>query len=160
MKKLMYTLLVATVSFGLTAYVARGQERAREREELDSRARTVNNLASRRGGMRDALHDVSVETGVPLDRVQRMHDDHPNAGAAGIMIACVMADNTKGSPNRFLEDHKSGRSWASIARQNNVPLEKINAKLDNLERELNQGLPASGAPRGGYGPSYNRGYQG
>ena len=102
MKKLMYTLLAATVSFGLTAGWARGQERAREREELDNRVQTVNDLASRRGGMRDALHNVSVETGVPMDRVQRMHDDHPNAGAAGIMIACVLADNTKGSPNRYL----------------------------------------------------------
>jgi hypothetical protein len=158
MKKLMYTLLVATVSFGLTANLARGQGRASERQELDNRAQTVNDLASRRGGTRDALHDVSVETGVPLDRVQRMHDEHPNAGAAGIMIACVLADNTKASPNQFLDQHKNGRSWASIARENNVPLEKINAKLDNLEHELNGGLPATGAPRGGYGPSYNRGY--
>lgn len=153
----MYTLLVATVSLGVTTNLARAQERA-ERQELDSRAQTVNDLASRRGGTRDALHDVSVETGVPLERVQRMHDEHPNAGAAGIMIACVMADNTKGSPNRYLDQHKNGRSWASIARENNVPLEKINAKLDNLERELNQSLPATGGPRGGYGPSYNPGY--
>jgi hypothetical protein len=156
MKKLMYTLLMATVSFGLTANLARGQGRT-ERQELDSRVQTVNDLASRRGGMRDALHSVSVETGVPLDRVQRMHDDHPNAGAAGIMIACVLADNTKGSPNRYLDEHRNGRSWASIARDNNVPLDKINTKLDNLEHELN-GLPPTGAPRGDYGPSYRPGY--
>lgn len=158
MKKLMYTLLAATISFGLTANVARGQERARERGELDNRAQTVNDLASRRGGTRDALHDVSVETGVTIDRVQRMHNDHPNAGAAGIMIACVLADNTKSSPNQFLDQHKNGQSWASIARQNNVPLDKINAKLDNLEHELNKNMPATGAPRGGYNPGYNRGY--
>jgi hypothetical protein len=149
MKKLMYTLLAATVSFGLTANLAHAQGRA-EKQELDSRAQTVNDLASRRGGTKDTLHAVSVETGVLLDRVQRMHNDHPNAGAAGVMIACVLADNTKASPDRYLDEHKNGRSWAAIARENNVPVEKINAKLDNLEHELNNGLPATGAPRGGY----------
>lgn len=154
MRKMMYTLLVATVSLGLTATLARGQERQGQKDELDNRAQTVNSLAEKHGGMRDALHNVSVETGVPMDRVQRMHEDHPNAGAAGIMIACVLADNTKASPDRFLSEHQNGRGWASIARENNVPLEKINGKLDNLEHQLN-GLPATGAPRGGYGPGYN-----
>lgn len=158
MKKLMYTLLVATVSFGLTATLARGQGRAGEKEELDNRAQAVNDLASRRGGTKDALHNISVETGVPLDRVQRMHDEHPNAGAAGVMIACVLADNTKGSPNHYLDQNKNGMSWASIAHENNVPLSKINVKLYNLEHELKGGLPATGTPRGGYSPGYIRGY--
>lgn len=154
MKKMIFTLLVATVSLGLTANLARGQERQREKDELDNRAQTVNSLAEKHGGMKDALHSVSVETGVPIERVQKMHEEHPNAGAAGIMIACVIADNTKGSPDRFLSEHQNGKGWASIARENSVPLEKINGKLDNLEHELN-GLPATGAPRGGYGPGYN-----
>lgn len=153
MRKMMYTLLVATVSLGLTANFARGQER-REKEDLDNRAQTVNSLAERHGGIKDALHDVSVETGVPIDRVQRMHDSHPDAGAAGIMIACVLADNTKETPDRFLSQHAGGKGWASIARENNVPLDQINGKLDNLEHELN-GLPATGGPKGGYGPGYN-----
>lgn len=151
MKKLTYTLLIATVSFGLTANLARGQERGKD--ELETRAQTVNDLANRRGGEKDALHDVSVETGVPIDRVQRMHDSNPNAGAAGIMIACVLADNTKASPNQYLDEHNNGKGWASIARENNVPLDKINSKLDNLEHELNGSMPATGAPKG-----YNRGY--
>lgn len=153
MKKMMYTLLVATVSFGLTAGLARGQERAKD--ELENRAQTVNQLANSRGGTRDALHDVSVETGVPQDRVQRMHDQHPNVGPAGILIACVLADNTKESADRFIEMHSNGRGWAAIARENNVPLDKIDVKLDNLEHELNGGLPATGA-RGGYESGYGQ----
>src|SRR5262249_16432432 len=125
-----------------------------ERAELDTRVQSVNSLAQRRGGTKDALHNISVETGVPIDRVQQMHDNHPNAGAGGIMVACVLADDTKAPANQFLSHHENGRSWASIARENNVPLDHINGKLDNLERELNQ-MPATGAPRGGYGPGYN-----
>jgi hypothetical protein len=155
MRKLMYSLLVATVSLGLTAGLARGQSRASERDELDSRAQTVNSLADRRGGMKEAVHAVSVETGVPMDEVQRMHEKHPDAGAAGIMIACVIADNAKGAPEGYLSRHVNGKGWAAIARDNNVPLDKINARLDKLERDL-QGTTGSGRDLPATGRERNR----
>lgn len=139
MKKLMHSLLVAAVSLGITAGVALGQPKARE--ELDNRAHSVNMLADQHGGMKAAIHDVSVETGVPIDRVQQMHDQHPNAGAAGILIACVLADNTKQPAEHFLNRHEHGQSWARIARDNNVPLNKIDYRLDNLQRELGNLAP-------------------
>jgi hypothetical protein len=148
MRKLMYSLLVATVSLGLTAGLARGQDRASQRDELESRAHTVNALADKRGGMKEAVHDVSVETGVPMEQIQRMRDQHPDAGAAGIMIACVIADNAKGSPEAYLSRHVNGKGWAAIARDNNVPLDKINARLDKLERDLQGTLPATGRETG------------
>jgi hypothetical protein len=159
MRKFIYSLLMATVTLGLSASLASGQERRGEKRELDARAHDVNALADRHGGMRDALHDVSVETGVPERELQRMHDAHPDAGPAGLLIASVMADNTKDRPERFLNQHVNGRGWASIARENNVPLDKINTKLDNLERELNGSLPATGRFRGReYSPQYSPGY--
>ena len=162
MKRCITTLLAATMSLGLSLSIAHGQPRGSERDELNSRVQTVNSLADRRGGMRDAIHDVSVETGVPEEQLHRMHDNHPNAGPAGLMVASVLADETKERPERFLNARENGRGWASIARENGVPLEKINQKLDNLERELNQGLPATGYPNGrnydrGYSPGYNNG---
>lgn len=146
------------MSLGISLSIAHAQPGGSERDELNTRAHDVNALADRRGGVRDAIHDVSVETGVPEEQLQRMHDNHPNAGPAGLMIASVLADNTKEPPGRFLSAHDNGRGWASIARENGVPLDKINTKLDNLERELNQGLPATGAPNGGYHNYNNRGY--
>jgi hypothetical protein len=163
----MYSLMVATVSLGLTGGIAHGQGRAAERnsrdsrasernsqgraaerDELESRALTVNALADQRGGMREAIHDVSVETGVPLEKLQRMRDQHPDAGAAGLMIACVLADNAKGDPEGYLSRHVNGKGWGAIARDNNVPLEKINDRLALLERDLKRGasgqLPATG----------------
>lgn len=144
MRKLIYSLCVATVSLGLTAGLARGQT---ARDELESRAQNVNSLADRHGGMREAIHDVSVETGVPQEKLQRMHDQHPDAGPAGLMIASVIADNAKGNPEQYLSRHMNGRGWGSIAHENNVPLDKINNKLANLERELGS-LPATGRDTG------------
>jgi hypothetical protein len=148
MRKFMYSLLVATVSLGLTAGLARGQGRAGEKDELDSRAITVNKLADQRGGMREAIHDVSVETGVPLEKVQRMQDQHPDAGAAGIMIACTIADNAKGNPESYLSRHVNGKGWGAIARENNVPLEKINERLSKLEHDLGSGASGQLHPTG------------
>jgi len=133
MRKLIYSLLVATVSLGLTAGVARAQT---AKDALENRAHSVNALADRHGGMKDAIHDVSVETGVPMEKLQRMHDQHPDAGPAGLLIASVIADNAKGSPEQYLSRHVNGKGWAAIARENNVPIEKIDNKLGNLEREL------------------------
>jgi hypothetical protein len=152
MRKLMYSLLVATVSLGLTAGLARGEDRGSQKDELDSRANDVNALADKHGGMREAVHSVSVETGVPLDQLQKMRDQHPDAGAAGIMIACVIADNAKGKPEAYLSRHVNGKGWAAIARDNNVPLDKINVRLDKLQHDLEgtpeHNLPATGRDRG------------
>jgi hypothetical protein len=160
MQKWIYSLLVAVLSLGLTAGIANGQprgtrdeDRGSQRDELESRAHTVNALAEKRGGMREAVHTVSVETGVPQEQLERMRDRHPDAGAAGLMIACVIADNAKGSPEGYLSRHINGKGWAAIARDNNVPLEKINVRLDKLERSLasnaenNRNLPATGRDR-------------
>jgi hypothetical protein len=145
MRKWIYSLLVATVSLGLTAGLARGDER-NSKDELEARAHTVNALADKHGGMKQAIHDVSVETGVPMEKVQRMHDQHPDAGAAGIMIACVIADNAKGSPETYLARHVNGKGWAGIARESRVPIDKINFRLDKLQHDL-EGFPATGRDR-------------
>ena len=148
MKKWITTIIVATVSLGFTATLAHGQS---ARDELETRAQHVNSLADRHGGMREVIHSVSVETGVPEEQLRRMHDAHPDAGPAGLMIASVLADNTKKSPEMFLSRHVKGRGWASMARENNVPLDKINERLDKLENDLNSLQPT--------GRDRNRNYQ-
>jgi hypothetical protein len=148
MRMFMYKLLIAIVSFGFVGGISHAQNRAAEKDELESRAQTVNSLAEKKGGMKEAVHTVSVETGVPMEKLQKMRDQHPDAGAAGLMIACVIADNAKGSPEAYLSRHINGKGWAAIARDNNVPLDKINVRLDRLEHQLGAGLPATGHDRG------------
>ncbi len=146
MRRLMYYLVLAIMSLGLNV---RAQQRAAEKDELETRAHSVNALADKHGGMKEAVHDVSVETGVPVEQIQKMRDQHPDAGAAGVMIACVISDNAKGSPEVYLSRHVNGKGWAAIARDNNVPLDKINARLDKLEHDLgSNALPATGRDRG------------
>jgi hypothetical protein len=148
MKKIINSLLVVAVSLGLSAGFARGQGRAAEKDELESRAHTINQLADQKGGMKESIHDVSVETGVPVDQLQKMHDRHPDAGPAGLMIASVLADNAKGSPENYLAKHINGKGWGAIARDNNVPLEKINDRLAKLERDLKAGASGQLHPTG------------
>jgi hypothetical protein len=110
------------------------------KQELDERVKTVNKLTDRKDAMQPALRDISVETGVPMDRVENMHKHHPDAGPAGIMIACVMADETKKDPEEFLKHHVEGsKGWAAMARDNNVSLDKLSLRLDRLETALTTG---------------------
>ena len=80
---------------------------------------------------------MSVETGVPLPQVESLHKHHEDTGPAGVLVACVMADETKRDPDYFIKKHiDGGKNWADIARENKVPIERLNEKLDNLEKAL------------------------
>jgi len=132
MKKFLY-ILAALVSLGIAGHNARAGE---QKDVLEDRVHTLNSMADKRGDFKMALHDVSVETGVPMDKLQQMHNQHPDAGAGGIMVACVLADDTKKPAEHFLSSHVNGKGWAEIARQNSVPLDRINGRLDRLEHDF------------------------
>lgn len=136
MRKFAY-ILAAVVSLGIGAVQAQPTYgHSGQKAQLDDRVRSLNSMADRRGDFKIALHDVSVETGVPMEKLQRMHDQHPDAGPGGIMVACVLADDTKKSPEHFLSSHVNGHGWAQIALDNNVPLDRINGRLDRLQSDL------------------------
>ena len=161
MKKSIHNLLIGTVALGLWAGPVRAadkdpykhqenrnarservdenqskRELKAEKNELDDQTERLNNQARKGDRMEAALKTINVETGVPLDRVREMHKKHGEAGAAGIMNACVLADNTKKDPEDLLKEHVKGKSWAQIARENNVPIEKLNERLAHMERAL------------------------
>jgi hypothetical protein len=106
---------------------------------LQTRMEEVNSATSNPKKMDTALQRIATETGVPLERVRAMHKNHPNTQAAGIMVSCVLADETKKAPGSFLEQHDSGKSWASIAEANNVSVDKLSARLERLQQSLNDG---------------------
>jgi hypothetical protein len=114
------------------------------KEELDARVKKVNRMADQKEAMQPAIRDISIETGVPQERIENMHKHHPDAGPAGIMIACVMAAETKKEPEEFLKHHVEGsKGWAAIARENNVSLDKLSLRLDHLESALATGSTGS-----------------
>lgn len=133
MRKVLFTA-IATLALGLNMSALAADHPAKR--ELDDHTTAINELATKGDRMQLALHEISVETGVPLEEVRKMHQNHPDAGPAGIMNACVMADNTKKTPEDFLKKHINGKGWAAIARDNNVPLDKLNERLDRMENAL------------------------
>jgi len=87
--------------------------------------------------MHEALKGITVETGVPLGEVEAMHDHFKDTGAAGLLVACVMADVTKNPPEYFLKKHvDGGRDWTQLARDNRVPIDALLQKLESLEAHL------------------------
>jgi hypothetical protein len=87
--------------------------------------------------MQEALKGVSVETGVPLGQIEAMHEHYKDTGAAGILVACVMADVTKNAPEYFLKKHvDGGKDWTQLAQDNKVPIDTLIRKLESLEGHL------------------------
>jgi hypothetical protein len=133
MRRSMLSVWLAAIVLGLGVPSLPAQE---GRERLQQQMRDVNDAANKPGRMKIAMERISTETGVPLEQVRAMHKRQPGAGASGILIACVLAAETKKSPERFLDRHVEGKSWADIAHDNNVKLAKLNVRLDNVERAL------------------------
>jgi hypothetical protein len=112
---------------------------AADKQELDhfeNRVQQLNSLAEKPGKIDVALKGISNETGVPLEKVQNQNKRHPQMGIAGLMIANVLADDTKKAPEQFLSERESGKKWVTIARENKVSVDKLNERLDRLARVL------------------------
>ena len=135
MKKIISTLTMASIL--LTISTAAYAAETRAEAKFDARAHSLNMSVEKNGTVADAYHAVSVETGVPQEKIDAMHKNHPKAGPAGILAACVLAAETKKDPDRFLTRFSNGRDWTSIAADNNVPIERLNARLERVETYVN-----------------------
>jgi len=126
------TLMAAVIALSLSTGGVLSADNP-DKEQLDKRIHQVNDTVKKRNLTSTALKHISVETGVPQAQVEAMHKGHPDTGPAGLLTACVLADETKKAPETFVKQHNSGKSWASMARENQVPLDKLSARLDRLE---------------------------
>jgi len=135
MNKAIATLLVAGLVLTVGTHELRAQNKAKV-EELDKKADSINATAKNPGKLKAAFQSISSETGVPLAQVEHLHKNHPDAGPAGIMLACTMADETKKSPGHFLDSRLSGKAWGAIANDNKVPIDKLTQRLDHMATYL------------------------
>ena len=127
---------------GLSSWAAEGAKRA-----IDDRMHSLNDLVKKEKIMPQALKGVSVETGVPLREVEAMHQHYKDTGPAGLLVACVLADETKQAPEYFLKKHvDGGKDWTQLTIENRVPVEKVMRKLDSLGNHLS-GTPVEVRPR-------------
>ncbi|MBC8096054.1 MAG: hypothetical protein H7Y43_09595 [Akkermansiaceae bacterium] len=136
MRKLLMSLLTVSLFLGGSGSSMLAADQS-ARALLDDRAREVNRSAKEQG-MPLTLKRISTETGVPLEQVQSMHKRHSDIGPAGLLIACVLANDTKKEPEVFMKRRASGKTWTSIAKENKVSLEKLNARLDRLDTAIGE----------------------
>ena len=112
-----------------------------DKDDFEQRAKQINRAAEKETVFKQALHHVSIETGVPEATVETQHRRNPEMGLTGIMLANVMAAETKQDSSTFIKQRKGGKGWVAIARANNVPLEKLTRRLDNLDRAIGSPNP-------------------
>jgi len=116
---------------------------------FEQKVKAINQAAKKKGMMDTVLGDICNNVGLNLEQVRTLHRNHPNAGAGAILLAAVIADQTKQPAEKFLESHLNGNTWESIAAHNNVPMEKLNQKLDKVQSALNNPqTPAAGSASG------------
>jgi len=135
MKKSINSVLIAGI-LSITLSFATSLARAADKDTLNDRIHSVNDAANKSGNMKTALHSISVETGVPESQVEAMHKKYSDIGVAGVLMSCVLADETKKTPEYFMDKHKGGKSWTELARESKVALDKINTRLEHVERTL------------------------
>jgi hypothetical protein len=114
---------------------------------IDQKVSALNDNVQSNGSMAAALHAISVETGVPEDQVKTLQQSHSDAGAGGVLVASVLADETKQAPETFLQSHAGGKSWDTIAGDNRVAPDKINRRFNKVQSFIGAGS-GSLAPTG------------
>ena len=112
---------------------------AADKEDLDhleDRVKQLNSLANKPGKLDLAIQRISTETGVPEASLRRQHGRHPDIGVGGLMIANVLANETKKLPEVFLKQRAAGKKWVPIAKENKVTVETLNERLDRLNKAI------------------------
>jgi len=137
MKNMMpkYFISSLTLALAVSAFAAESSTK----EQFESHGHTLNATITKNHAEAEALRGISVETGVPVERVQALHHNYPKATPAGILIACVLADNTKQDPETYVKKFVNGKNWAVAAKENNVPYEKIDERLTRVEDYIKNG---------------------
>ncbi len=138
MKKLFIAVITLSVMLGLATGPARAaQQTSKTPQGFGTHAQQINSAAeSNPAVMKEALHQISVETGVSQQKVQAQHQRNPQVGPAGLLVANELAAETKKAPETFIQEHLSGKTWEAIAKENNVSPDKITAKMDQLWKAI------------------------
>jgi hypothetical protein len=132
----MKTLIAMTMFLALGLVFPTMAADKEEHDEFENRVTQINAMGAKPNMTDIALQRISTETGVPVETVRKQHGRHPNIGVAGLMIANVLANETKKAPESFLSQREGGKKWKQIAKQNNVGVEKLNDRLERLQKAM------------------------
>ena len=135
MKTFMAMTLLLALGLVFPAMAADKQDK-QDLDQLENRVKQLNAVGNKPEMQDIAFQRISTETGVPVETVRKQHGRHPNVGVAGLMIANVLANETKKTPEQFLGAKEKGKNWVTIAQQNNVSVDKLNERLDRLAKAI------------------------
>jgi hypothetical protein len=132
----LFIIGLTTLLFGFGPVLAADDK---DVDEFESRISKLNAKAEKPDMMNVALQRIATETGVPIENVRNQHKRHPQTGAGGLMVANVLANETKKAPSEFLTAHANGKKWLTIVSNNKVPVDKLNDRLERLDRAMTSG---------------------
>src|SRR5689334_17288357 len=118
-RRLMKTFIAMTMLLALGLAFPTMAADKEDHDELENRVTQINAMGAKPNMTDIALQRISTETGVPVETVRKQHGRHPSIGVAGLMIANVLANETKKAPETFLAQREGGKKWKQIAKQNN-----------------------------------------
>jgi hypothetical protein len=142
MTKQIFTALTI-ISVALAVSSGPAQAASAPETQLHQLQKQINEATKTTQQWETAMHTISVQTGVPRDQLRTLRQNYPTVEPSAVLIASVLADETKKAPEEFLKQHIAGQTWVQIARNNKVPLDKIDARLERIQ----QALAAGGAAK-------------
>jgi hypothetical protein len=112
------------------------QETKGDKQDIENRIRQINRLDNR-PAVRDAgLRAVSKELGKPVPQLQTQLKEHSGLGIAGLLVANTIASESKKDADTVIKAHGGDRGWVDVARNNNVSLDSLEAKLSRVESAM------------------------
>lgn len=97
----------------------------------------VNALGEKQAVKRAGLSAFAKEASVPLQEVEQVSDRHQNIGMGDLFVAQQLARKSNKSVDELWRMHTDGkRTWADIARENNVDVRELHQKLTRIQNEM------------------------
>ena len=138
MKRWLGVMMALNVLLGLGTGLGRAADTGDSQQinHFNQQMQKINKQAKDPKVLQLTMEQIATETGVPVDQVRSQHRTYPDEGAASLLVANVLAAETKKSPNSFLKERSSGKRWVDIAQENKVPMEKFIVRLDRIEKAI------------------------
>jgi hypothetical protein len=103
---------------------------------FEKNVRNVNNLDNQAPARTAGFAAISKETGVPVATIQKQHREHEAMGSAGLLMANLIAAQTKKPAANYLRQREAGKSWPEIAAEHKVSLDSADASLNRVEAAM------------------------
>ena len=135
MKKQVFTALII-IGMALVLHPVPAHAASATENQLHQLQKQINEGTKTTQQWETAMHTISVQTGVPRGQLRTLRQNYPSVEPAAVLIASVLADETKKAPEEFLKQHIAGQTWVQIAHNNKVRLDKIVARLERIQQAL------------------------